>query len=162
PDAAVPRTAGGGKLVPAKAVGAVSRAAGEATPRDRRDSHHAGRVGRLAAVAGDRQAGHADSLASKGVSVVLAWRSKGPGRPRIPANLRRLIAQMSTANRTWGEERIAAELRVKLGIQVSPRTVQRYMAPRTTPRSRTGSQAWSTLVRNHARAVLACDFFVSV
>ena len=47
------------------------------------------------------------------------WRSKGPGRPRIPANLRRLIAQMATANRTWGEERIAAELLVKLGIQVS-------------------------------------------
>jgi putative transposase len=69
---------------------------------------------------------------------------------------------MATANRTWGEERIAAELLVKLGIHVSPRTVRRYMPPRTTPRSRTGSQAWSTFVRNHARAVLACDFFVAV
>jgi len=47
------------------------------------------------------------------------WRSKGAGRPRIPANLRRLIAQMATANRTWGEERIAAELLVKLGIQAA-------------------------------------------
>jgi hypothetical protein len=28
---------------------------------------------------------------------------------------------MTTANRTWGEERIAAELLVKLGIHVSPR-----------------------------------------
>src|SRR5262252_8914388 len=60
------------------------------------------------------------------------WRSQGPGRPRIPANLRRLIAQMATANRTWGEERIAAELLVKLGIQVSPRTVRRYMPSRGT------------------------------
>jgi len=59
------------------------------------------------------------------------WRSKGPGR-RNPAHLRRLIAQMATANRTWGEERIAAELLVKLGIQVSPRTVRRYMPPRGT------------------------------
>src|SRR5262245_17343938 len=90
------------------------------------------------------------------------WRSKGPGRPRIPANLRRLIAQMATANRSWGEERIAAELLVKLGIQVSPRTVRRYMPPRGTSHSGIGSQAWSTFVRNHARAMLACDFFVAI
>src|SRR5262252_9124682 len=70
------------------------------------------------------------------------WRSKGPGRPRSPANVRQLIVQMATANRTWGEERIAAELLVKLGIQVSPRTVRRYMPPRGTPHSGTGSQAW--------------------
>jgi hypothetical protein len=88
------------------------------------------------------------------------WRSQGPGRPRIPADLRRLIAQMAMANGTWGQERIAAELLVKLGIQVSPRTVRRYMPSLGTPRSRTGSQAWSTFVRNHARAVLACDFFL--
>jgi len=25
-----------------------------------------------------------------------------------------------------------------------------------------GAQAWSSVVRNHARAVLACDFFVTV
>lgn len=30
------------------------------------------------------------------------------------------------------------------------------------PRTRVGSQAWSTFVRNHARSVLACDFFVAV
>ena len=67
-----------------------------------------------------------------------------------------------TANRTWGEERIAAELLLKLGISVSPRTVRRYMGrPRSAhPGSRT--QAWSTFVRNHARDVLACDFFVTV
>jgi len=29
-----------------------------------------------------------------------------------------LIAEMATANRTWGEERIASELLVKLGIRV--------------------------------------------
>jgi hypothetical protein len=29
---------------------------------------------------------------------------------------------MARANRTWGEERIAAELLLKLGIAVSPRT----------------------------------------
>ena len=98
----------------------------------------------------------------KAFRLLWRWRSQGPGRPRIPANLRRLIADMATANRTWGEERIAAELLVKLGIQVSPRTVRRYMPPRVTPRSRNGSHAWSTFVRSHAGAVLASDFFVTV
>jgi hypothetical protein len=32
-----------------------------------------------------------------------------------------------TENPVWGEERIANELLVKLGIQVSPRTVRKYM-----------------------------------
>jgi hypothetical protein len=60
----------------------------------------------------------------------LFWRSKSkcPGRPRVPAELRRLIGKMAAANRTWGEERIAAELLLKLGIRVSPRTVRRYMS----------------------------------
>jgi len=45
------------------------------------------------------------------------WRSR-PGRPRLPADLQRLIAAMARSNPTWGEERIAAELLVKLGIRV--------------------------------------------
>src|SRR5262249_45979246 len=48
---------------------------------------------------------------------------KPRGRPPVPTDLRRLIAEMTVANRTWGEERIAAELPLKLGIRVSPRTV---------------------------------------
>ena len=55
------------------------------------------------------------------------WKSRRRGRPRIPAELQQLIADMAAANRTWGEERIAAELRLKLGLTVSPRTVRRYM-----------------------------------
>jgi len=47
------------------------------------------------------------------------WKSRPQGRPRVPADLRQLIAEMAAANRTWGEERIASELLVKLGIRVS-------------------------------------------
>jgi transposase InsO family protein len=93
----------------------------------------------------------------------LFWRRKSRprGRPRIPRDLQRLITQMANANRTWGEERIAAELLLKLGISLSARTVRRYMHRRPRPQG-PGSQVWSTFVRNHARAVLACDFFVTV
>jgi putative transposase len=70
---------------------------------------------------------------------------------------------MAVTNRTWGEERIAAELLVKLGIRVSPRTVRRYMPVRPPCASRgKGTRAWSSFVRNHARSVLASDFFVVV
>ena len=45
----------------------------------------------------------------------LLWRWKSwPGRPPIPADLQRLIVIMCRANPTWGEERIANELLLKL------------------------------------------------
>src|SRR3989442_15682325 len=36
------------------------------------------------------------------------------------------------------------------------------MPPRAAPQGGARSQMWSTFVRNHASAVLACDFFVAV
>ena len=69
---------------------------------------------------------------------------------------------MARANRTWGEERIAAELLVKLAISVSPRTVRRYIGRPVPSRPRSSSQTWRTFLRNHAGEILACDFFVTV
>jgi transposase InsO family protein len=94
----------------------------------------------------------------------LFWRSRSTprGRPRIPADLQQLIREMARANRTWGEERIAHELLVKLGLEVSPRTVRRYLSRGTRPRQGVPAQRWATFVRNHADAVLACDFAVTV
>ena len=39
---------------------------------------------------------------------------------------------MGSENPTWGEERIANELLLKLGIQVSPRTVRKYLSLSST------------------------------
>jgi len=90
------------------------------------------------------------------------WRWKcRAGRPRIPPELRRLIRRMAAENPLWGEERIANELLVKLGIRVSPRTVGKYM-PKRPPGQPRGVQHWSTFLKNHAKAILACDFFVAV
>ena len=56
----------------------------------------------------------------------LFWRSKcKAGRRPIPVELRALIRRMASENPLWGEERIASELLVKLGIRVSPRTVRK-------------------------------------
>ena len=41
--------------------------------------------------------------------------------------VQRLVAEIATVNRTWGEERIASELLVQLETRASPRTVRRSM-----------------------------------
>ncbi|PYV87649.1 MAG: hypothetical protein DMG05_17225 [Acidobacteria bacterium] len=53
---------------------------------------------------------------------------------------------------------------MNFGIQGSPRTVQKYLLedPNCGRRQTVPSQHWTTFVRNHAKAMLACDFFVSV
>jgi putative transposase len=68
---------------------------------------------------------------------------------------------MATNNPTWGEERIADELLLKIGIRISPRTVRRYM-PKSPQRPADPKQRWMTFVRNHANAIIASDFFVVV
>jgi len=96
----------------------------------------------------------------QGFRLFWRWKSR-PGRPPIPIELRQLIREMAMSNPSWGEKRIANELLLKLGIRVSPRTVRKYMQlhPWEQPR---GDQRWSTFVRNHASAILACDFCVVV
>jgi transposase InsO family protein len=98
----------------------------------------------------------------KGFRLFWRWKSRPRGRPCLPADLRTLITEMAENNPTWGEERIASELLLKLGIRVSPRTVTRYMPKSLGPWNGVSSQRWMTFVRNHAHAILACDFFVSV
>src|SRR5215831_2990009 len=54
----------------------------------------------------------------KGFRLLWRWKSRPLGRPRIPKDLRRLIREMAAENPTWGEERIANELKLKLTIRV--------------------------------------------
>jgi transposase InsO family protein len=97
----------------------------------------------------------------KGFRLFWRWKSRPAGRPRLPKDIQALIQQMARENPTWGEEHIANELKLKLGVRVSPRTVGKYLAqgPRRKPDP---SQRWLTFVRNHAQAIVACDFFVVV
>ncbi len=88
------------------------------------------------------------------------WKSRKKGRPPLPKNLQELIRKMARENPVWGEEQIANELLLKLGIRVSSRTVRKYLES-GRPRGSSGHR-WRIFVRNHARAMVACDFFVSV
>ena len=89
------------------------------------------------------------------------WKSRPVGRPPVPVKLRCLIRRVAAENPTWGEERIADELRLKLGIRVSPRTVGKYLNQRPSPRG-SKDQRWATFLRNHAHHIVASDFFVVV
>ena len=81
------------------------------------------------------------------------WKSRSRGgRPRIPGEVRRLIREMSLANRLWGAPRIHGEL-LKLGIEVAQSTVAKYMARRGRGRS----QTWKTFLHNHAAGIAAFD-----
>jgi putative transposase len=69
---------------------------------------------------------------------------------------------MASENPSWGEERIANELLLKLGLRVSPRTIRKYLpklpsAPAGHPRR---DQRSSTFLKNHAAAIIACNFCV--
>jgi transposase InsO family protein len=69
---------------------------------------------------------------------------------------------MAAENPIWGEERIADELKLKLGVHVSPRTGAKYLRRGGPVRTPDPKHRWSTFVRNHARAIVACDFFIVV
>ena len=99
----------------------------------------------------------------QGFRLFWRWTSR-PGRPRIPGELQALIRQMARDNPTWGQERIANELLLKLGLRVSPRTVRRYMPKPLDPgRGKPArSHRWRTFLRNHAQAIVACDFCLAV
>jgi transposase InsO family protein len=84
------------------------------------------------------------------------WKSRSRGgRPRIPQGIRKLIHEMSLANRLWGAPRIHGEL-LKLGIEIAESTVAKYMGRR----DRRPGQSWRTFLRNHADGIAAIDLLV--
>jgi putative transposase len=76
------------------------------------------------------------------------------GRPPVNAQIKALVIRMATANPLWGAPRIHGEI-LKLGIEVSERTVSRLMPKRRSP----PSQTWRTFLANHVRDLVSIDFF---
>jgi transposase InsO family protein len=85
------------------------------------------------------------------------WRSRPHGgRPKIGAELRVLIRTMATENVGWGAPKIHGEL-LKLGFEVSERTVGRYL--RTLRRRGNAGKRWAAFLNNHREAIVAMDLF---
>ncbi len=91
----------------------------------------------------------------QGFRLYWRWRSRGrSGRPKIDVEIRKLIRRMSSENPLWGTPRIRSELRL-LGYEASKATVAKYKVRHRRPMS----QTWRTFLDNHARDIVAVDFF---
>jgi len=77
-----------------------------------------------------------------------------PGRPGKDREIRALIRRMADSNALWGAPRVHGELLI-LGIDVSERTVCRWMPRRRKP----PSQTWRALLDNHVGDLASIDFF---
>jgi hypothetical protein len=81
------------------------------------------------------------------------WRSRS-GRPSVDRQIRKLIREISSANPLWGAPDHGEVL--KLGIEISPATVAKYMVRRRG----TPSPSWRSFLRNQAVAIAAIDTFI--
>ena len=92
----------------------------------------------------------------KGFKLFWRWKSQmgEVGRPKIEAEIRRLIRRMSRENPLWGVPRIQSELSL-LGHTVSEATVRKYRIRKRNP----PSQTWRTFLDNHLTDIVAIDFF---
>lgn len=79
---------------------------------------------------------------------------KSGGRPQASSETRALIKRMATANPYWGAPRIHGEL-LKLGMEISERTVSRLMPKHRKP----PSQTWKAFLNNHVQGLVSVDFF---
>src|SRR5260370_11621405 len=91
----------------------------------------------------------------QGFRAFWTWKSRRgrPGRPPVSSELAELVRTMALANPLWGAPRIHGEL-LKLGLDVSQRTVARLMPRRSKP----PSQTWRTFLQNHLPDLVSVDF----
>ena len=89
------------------------------------------------------------------------WRRRSggsPGRPRIPRQHIAFIRRISTDHPEWGEDRIALEMKIKLGVDHSTSTIRRYMVESGRPPKST----WRRFLASHAHEFFTMDFATQV
>ena len=67
-----------------------------------------------------------------------------------------MVRRLAQENTGWGAPKIHGEL-LKLGFQISERTVARYL--RRVGRRGDPAKRWRTFLHNHREAIVAFDFF---
>ena len=106
---------GGREPFPAKAVGPVPGAEGQASAGRRvhpLDDGGPESMLRLAEPAGERRSRHPPALAPPVIPPLLALEGQDGGPTAPPRNLQTLLREMAADNPTWGQERIANELQI--------------------------------------------------
>src|SRR5438445_6011792 len=74
----------------------------------------------------------------------------------MSTEIRKLVRTMAAANVLWGAPRVHGEL-LKLGFEVSERTVSRYL--RRLHGGENPGKRWLSFLKNHREVMAAMDFF---
>lgn len=87
-------------------------------------------------------------------------KTRKPGRPRKPEELRQLVIRLASENRTWGYTRLLGEL-AKLGITDLSRATLRNILREAglEPAPLRGEPTWNEFMFAHAKTLWACDYF---
>ena len=86
-------------------------------------------------------------------------RLRGPGRPSLSEEVRRLILSMANENPRWGCIRIRGEL-LKVGHRVSATAIRSLLRRNgIRPAAHRSRLGWKTFLRAQASAIVATDFF---
>ena len=80
----------------------------------------------------------------QGFRLFWRWKSKSPGRPPLPKNLQWLIREMASENPSFAPDG------------------SKYLRSGRPARTPDPKQRWLTFIHNHARVIVASDFFVVV
>src|SRR5713101_6110238 len=114
-------------------------------------------VGGVAPGAPCRSPPDRDSLHRPGFRAFWTWKSRRGrvGRPPVSSELAAFVRTLALANPLWCSPPIHGEW-LKLGLEVSQRTVARLIPRRPKP----PSQSWRTFLHNHLADLVSVDFFV--
>src|SRR5215469_12854221 len=87
-------------------------------------------------------------------------RQRGPGRPRVLEEIRRLVIRMATENRDWGYRRIQGAL-ANLGHEVARGTIANILKEHGLEPSpeRERKTTWKEFLCRHREVMVAADFF---
>jgi putative transposase len=84
---------------------------------------------------------------------------RGPGRPGLDPELRKLILEMARDNPVWGCVRIQGEL-IKMGFRVSATAIRKLLRTnRIGPAPLRSRLSWKKFLQAQASAILVSDFF---
>ena len=86
--------------------------------------------------------------------------SRGPGRPRMEADIESLVVQMAVENRAWGHTRIVGAL-LNLGQNLARGTVANILKRNGIEPSpeRSRKTTWKEFLAQHWEMIVAADFF---
>src|SRR2546426_7497695 len=84
---------------------------------------------------------------------------RGPGRPRLEAELVTLILRLARENPRWGNRRIVGELK-QLGFSVSETAVRNLLRRQgIAPAPRRSGPSWRAFIRQQAASTIAWQLF---